>query len=237
MITSPLSRMYVACAEPMTLATQLASARELPPPDVLQRRISMLFDQMHTKCREAGFTDEDANDAKYAIAAFADEQIFRSQWPGRHQWMGQPLQLLYFRENTAGEGFYRQMARLQSQPQRAHVLEIYYLCLCLGFQGQYAVRGGEGIGPIVAQVALQLGAATGSGEVISPHGEPREAVRGLLRRERPLVALSIVFVALAIVTFVVLKLVLAGDVASVSRDIAKANPPAAAPQPPPPAQR
>lgn len=228
MISSPLSRMYMACAEPITLASQLASARELPPADVLQRRISMLFDQMHTKCREAGFTDEDANDAKYAIAAFADEQIFRSQWPGRHQWMGQPLQLVYFRENTAGEGFFRRMAHLQAQPQRAHVLEIYYLCLCLGFQGQYAVRGGEGIGPIVSQVAVQLGAAGGSGENISPHGEPRDALRGLMRRERPLVALSIVFVALAIITFVVLKLVLAGAVSSAARDMAKANPPAAA---------
>lgn len=230
MISSPLSRMYVACAEPITLATQLASARELPPPDVLQRRISTLFDQMHTKCREAGFTDEDANDAKYAIAAFADEQIFRSQWPGRHQWMGQPLQLLYFRENTAGEGFFRQMARLQAQPQRAHVLEIYYLCLCLGFQGQYAVRGGEGIGPIVSQVASQLGAASGSGEVISPHGEPREALRGLIRREGPLVALSIVFFAVAVVLFIVLKLVLAASVSSAARDMEKANPPAAASQ-------
>jgi type VI secretion system protein ImpK len=228
MISSPLSRMYMACAEPITLATQLASARELPPPDVLQRRISTLFDQMHTKCREAGFTDDDANDAKYAIAAFADEQIFRSQWPGRHQWMAQPLQLLYFRENTAGEGFFRHMARLQAQPQRAHVLEIYYLCLCLGFQGQYAVRGGEGIGPIVSQVATQLGAAGGSGEVISPHGEPRDALRGLIRREGPLVVLSIVFFAVAVVLFIVLKVVLAASVSSAARDMEKANPPAAA---------
>ncbi|HEX8789699.1 MAG TPA: type IVB secretion system protein IcmH/DotU [Polyangiaceae bacterium] len=236
MISSPLSKMYMACAEPITLATQLASARELPPPDVLQRRISTLFDQMHTKCREAGFTDDDVNDAKYAIAAYADEQIFRSQWPGKHQWMGQPLQYLYFRENTAGEGFFRRMARLQTQPQRAHVLEIYYLCLCLGFQGQYAVRGGEGIGPIVSQVAMQLGAAGGSGEVISPHGEPREALRGLIRREGPLVTLSIVFFAVAVVLFIVLKIVLAASVTSAARDLEKANPPAAAP-PAPHAQR
>jgi len=37
--------------------------------------------------------------------------------------MGQPLQLVYFNENTAGEGFFQRMSALQNDPQRAHVLE------------------------------------------------------------------------------------------------------------------
>jgi type VI secretion system protein ImpK len=182
MIQSPLAKMYWACADPLTLASQLAYARDLPSPDVLQRRVSSLFDQMARKCREDGIPDEDANEAKYAIAAFTDEQIFRSAWPGRTQWMGQPLQLIYFNENTAGEGFFQHMARLQSQPNRTHVLEIYYLCLCLGFQGQYAVSGGQGLGAIIDQLAARLGAGAGTGDVISPHGEPREALRGFMQR-------------------------------------------------------
>ena len=211
-MTSSLAKMYRACSDPLTLASQLASARSSPRPDVLQRRMSSLFDQMHRRCREAGFQDEDAVDAKYAIAAFADEQILRSQWPGRNQWMAQPLQLLYFNENTAGEGFFQRMAALQSAPGRAHVLEIYYLCLCLGFQGQYAVRGGEGLAPIIEQLAGRLAAVGGSGEVISPHGEPREVLRGLMRREMPLVGLSLSFFALAVVVFVLLKVILAASV-------------------------
>ena len=202
MTSSLLAKMYWACSDPMTLASQLSAARDLPSPDVLQRRVSSLFDQMARKCREAGIPDEDANEAKYAIAAFTDEQIFRSAWPGRSQWMGQPLQLIYFNENTAGEGFFQHMAQLQTQPSRAHVLEIYYLCLCLGFQGQY--------------------------DAISPHGEPREAFRGLMRREMPLVGLSIAFFGLAVVVFIVLKLVLAGSVSSAATDMTKGNAPAAA---------
>ena len=233
MTSSPLAKMYWACSDPLTLASQLSSARELPPPDVLQRRISTLFDQMQRRCREAGIGDDDANEAKYAIAAFADEQIFRSQWPGRNQWMGQPLQLLYFNENTAGEGFFQRMSALQNQPQRAHVLEIFYLCLCLGFQGQYAVRGGEGVGVIIDQVASQLSAASGSGESISPHGEPRDALRGLMRREMPLVGLSVAFFVLAVVIFIVMKLVLAGSVSSASKEMTQGIPSAAAVQTPP----
>jgi type VI secretion system protein ImpK len=232
MSATPLAKMYWACSEPLTLASQLANARDLPSAEVLQQRVSSLFDQMARKCREAGLPEEDANEAKYAITAFTDEQIFRSAWPGRQQWMSQPLQLIYFNENTAGEGFFQRMAALQNQPSRAHVLEVYYLCLCLGFQGQYAVRGGEGLGPIVDQLAARLGAGAGSSEVISPHGEPREAFRGLMRREMPLVGLSIAFFGLAIVVFIVLKLVLAGSVSSASTEMTKGSTPAAAQAPP-----
>jgi len=226
-MSSPLAKMYWACSDPLTLAIQLASARDLPAPEVLQRRVSSLFDQMTRRCREAGFSDEDINEARYAIAAFTDEQILRSAWPGRSQWMGQPLQLLYFNENTAGEGFFQRMARVQQQPNRAHVLQIYYLCLALGFQGQYAVRGGEGLSPIVDQIGARLGASAGGADAVSPHGEPRDALRGLMRRELPLVGLSIALFALAVVLFIVLKLVLVGSIASAKHDMTRKSVPAA----------
>jgi type VI secretion system protein ImpK len=228
MTSTALARMYWACSDPLSLASQLANARDLPSPDVLQRRVSSLFDQMTRKCAEAGIPEQDALEAKYAIAAFTDEQIFRSAWPGRGQWMGQPLQLVYFNENTAGEGFFHRMAMLQNQPQRAHVLEIYYLCLCLGFQGQYAVRGGEGLGPLIDQIGMRLGSAAGGADVISPHGEPREAFRGLMRREMPIVGLSIAFFVLAVIVFIVLKLVLGGAVSSAAHEMLKGIPPATA---------
>jgi len=131
-------------------------------------------------------------------------------------------------ENTAGEGFFQRMAKLQEQPNRAHVLEIYYLCLCLGFQGQYAVRGGEGLGPIVDQVAARLGAG-GAGEAISPHGEPRERLRGFMRRETPLVGLSVAFFALAVVVFIALKIVLGWNVSGATGDMTKGSPASASP--------
>jgi type VI secretion system protein ImpK len=135
-----MDKMYWACADALSLASQLAWARDLPSPDVLQRRIAGLFEQMARKCREAGIPDDDVMEARYAIAAFMDEQIFRSPWPGRQQWMAQPLQMVYFNENTAGEGFFSRLQNLQQQPQRVHVLQIYYLCMALGFQGKFAVR-------------------------------------------------------------------------------------------------
>ncbi|MEO7094059.1 MAG: DotU family type IV/VI secretion system protein, partial [Polyangiales bacterium] len=91
-----LDKMYWVCSDVLTLATQLSTARDLPSPDILQRRIDTLFEQMSGKAREAGIPEADVADAKYALVAFIDEQIFRSPWPGRNQWMGRPLQLVYY---------------------------------------------------------------------------------------------------------------------------------------------
>jgi type VI secretion system protein ImpK len=214
-----LASMYWACADPLCLASELASARDLASPDVLQRRVDALFEDMVRRCRESGIPDEDSREAQYAIAAFTDEQILRSSWPYRAQWLGQSFQLRYFGENTAGEGFFRRMAMLQGHPHKTHVLEVYYLCLCLGFQGQYAVYGGQGLAPILEQLAARVGAAASGGSGISPHGEPSERFRGWMRREVPIVRVSVAFFALALLLFLCLKLVLVLRVSSTTHDM------------------
>jgi type VI secretion system protein ImpK len=209
-----IDKMYWACAGGLSLASQVGLAKGLPPADELQRRVSAMFDQMARRCREVGIPEEDFNEARYAIAAFIDEQVTRTDWPGRTTWLSRPLQFLYFNENTAGEGFFSRMAALEGQSQRAHVLEIYYLCLELGFQGKYAVRAGEGLAPILDQVGAEVSRALPPSEIVSPHGEPRDPMRTLVQRERPIVTLSLAFLGLALAGFLVLKLILIGSASS-----------------------
>jgi type VI secretion system protein ImpK len=215
--------MYWACAGGLSLGSQLGLARSLPPADELQRRVSSMFDQMARRCREVGIPDEDFNEARYAIAAFIDEQVLKADWAGRTQWLARPLQLLYFNENTAGEGFFNRVTALQGQPKRAHVLEMYYLCLALGFRGKYAVQGqaGMGIAPILDQVGAEVLRALPKNDVISPHGEPRDAMRSLVQRERPIVTISVAFLGLALVAFVILKVILLLSASSATSNWAK----------------
>lgn len=224
-----MDKMYWACADAMSLASQLSSARDLPSPDVLQRRISGLFEQMARKCRDAGIPEEDVVEARYAIAAFMDEQIFRSPWPGRQQWMSNPLQLVYFNENTAGEGFFTRVQALQQQPQRAHVLQIFYLCIALGFQGKFAVRGGEGLGALADYVAAQVARSLPGSENIAPHGEPKERVGNFARREMPIITLSAVILGLAIIICVALWIGINSKASSASDDMQAKNPAVTAP--------
>lgn len=216
-----IDKMYWACAGGLSLASQLAIAKTLPPADELQRRVSAMFEQMERRCREVGIAAEDFHEARYAIAAFIDEQVLRMEWPGRLQWVSRPLQLLYFNENTAGEGFFAHVAALQTQAHRAHVLEIYYLCLALGFQGKYAVRG-EAMAPVFDQVGAEVSRALPASDVISPHGERIETLRTLVQRERPIVALSAGLLGVAVVTFLLLKLVLVFHTSTVTTKMTKA---------------
>ena len=206
MSQSLLAKTYWACSEVLGLAAQLASARDLPPADVLQRRIEALLDRMSRRAEEAQLTSADISDIKYALVAFIDEQILRSEWPGRMQWLARPLQLAYYGENTAGEGFFMRMEQLREQPARAHVLEVYFLCVALGFQGVYGVRGDDGtLSMISERASALLLRGLPSPDVFSPHGDPRDVRRGFSRSDMPIIALGVASLVVAILVFVVLR--------------------------------
>ena len=218
-----IDRMYWACGEVLSVGAQLAEAPGLPSPDILKRRIGTLLEDMERRGLELGIPKRDLDDAKYAIVAFIDEQLFRAPWAGRQEWMLEPLQLVYFNENTAGEGFFDRLDALERDPARLHVLEVYYLCLTLGFQGKYAVRGGEGLGVTIDRLVGILARATPQGDVLSPRGAPPDAGQGRAKRETPVLLLAGGLVALAIVVAIVLKLVLVSATSDVTARIQAAT--------------
>jgi type VI secretion system protein ImpK len=212
-----LEQMYWACSECLTLATQLSTAHDLPAPQVLRQRISVLLDNMVTKGRELGVPQPDLEDAKYALVAFIDEQILLSQWAGRQQWLAQQLQYIYYQQNTAGEGFFLKLKALEQTPGKAHVLEIYYLCLALGFQGKYAVQGTGDIAAVQEQVAALLYRQLPASDEISLHGYPRDNVSSLVKNRTSLLLPAFALLGISVALFVILK-IFAGVQASDSAD-------------------
>lgn len=203
-----IDAMYWSAGEVLQLAAQLADAQDLPQPDVLKRRVATLLEDMDRRGLESGLQKRDLDEARYAIVAFIDEQLFRAPWQGRQQWMLEPLQLVYFNENTAGEGFFQRLEALERDPSRLPVLQIYYLCLALGFQGKYAVRGGDGLAALRDQLSGVLARSLPQSELLSPHGVPADANRGRARREAPMLLLTGGLVTAALLVFLVLKVVL-----------------------------
>lgn len=218
-----IDRMYWACGEVLSVGAQLAEAPGLPSPDILKRRIGTLLEDMDRRGLELGIPKRDLDDAKYAIVAFIDEQLFRAPWAGRQEWMLEPLQLVYFNENTAGEGFFERLDALEKDPARLHVLEVYYLCLTLGFQGKYAVRGGDGLGVTIDRLVGTLARATPQGDMLSPRGAPADAGQGRAKREAPVLFLAGGLVALAIIVAIVLKVVLVSATSDVTARIQAAT--------------
>ncbi len=206
--------MYWACADLLTLASQFALGATPPSAQELRQHLAQQFATMHARAIGSGIAHEDANDAIYALMALFDEILVQARWSGRLEWQTSPLQYVHFHENVAGENFFRRADVLLGQPHRAHVLLIYFLCLGLGFQGRYAVGGAAGLAPVYEHIGAAVSQSLPPAEVLSPHGEPIDAVRSILRREAPIVRLALVFFLLALVAFVGLRLVLSAQTAS-----------------------
>ena len=78
---------------------------------------------------------EDYDTARFAVFAWVDETIMKGSWEGKRQWQGEQLQRRYFQTSDAGELFFRKLNTVGSH--QNHVREVFYICLALGFTGQY----------------------------------------------------------------------------------------------------
>lgn len=87
---------------------------------------------------QEGKRSADIEDASFAIVAWLDELVARyPQW----SLSATPIQKSLFSTYNAGNEFFTHLNRLTSQ--QDEVREVYYLCLCLGFVGQYYYETGD----------------------------------------------------------------------------------------------
>jgi type VI secretion system protein ImpK len=213
--------MYWVCSDVLSLILQLRNSRDLPAPDILQRRVLGLFETMMQNGREARIPEQDMTDAKFALAAFADEVIYHSTWPGKTQWLSNPLQLQFFQLNTAGDGFFVNLDNLHGQRGRAHVAQIYFLCLSLGFQGKYRLRQQEGLAAVVEGLGNYIALSEGGGDQLAPNAERKDGGGGTVRRELPFLAVALGFFVLALIVVLILRFVIGSNASAVAEEIQK----------------
>lgn len=87
----------------------------------------------------SGYPQSDVRNTSYAVVAFLDESILDSADPNRYNWTS--LQAELYGQSVAGEGFYQQLDGFRNRrdsQQLMDILEVYYLCLLLGYRGRYA---------------------------------------------------------------------------------------------------
>jgi len=89
----------------------------------------------------AGYSADDTKLASFATIAFLDESVLNLQNPIFADWHRKPLQEELFGTFIAGEVFFQNLQQLLGKNDSADlgdVLEVYYLCLVLGFYGKYS---------------------------------------------------------------------------------------------------
>ena len=183
-------RVYAACAEVLMLAVSFPHSPSMGSAADLRQRLQVALDNMVGKGRAAGIEEPDLADMRYAVVAFLDEQILKSNWPGRNDWMSQPLQLVLFNQYTAGEHFFNRLRGLLGEG-RADAIAAYQLCLALGFRGQFGSGGDPTALSGFAQAALQqISRSLPRTDKLGPHAIPADRAGRVKTSNAPLIAFA-----------------------------------------------
>lgn len=140
----------LAAAGPvMAQARRLTEAPAPADPDALGFELTRLLADFEAAAVQAGLGAGEVQVGRFALAATLDDVLRARPWAPRCGWLRQGLA-------AAGpERFFDLMRSLLKQPARhRYALELFYVCLSLGFEGRFRDRsqGGQEIGRIRDQL-------------------------------------------------------------------------------------
>lgn len=79
--------------------------------------------------------------AKYVLCTFLDEAILQTEWGRDSDWGRHTLLAQFFNETWGGKTVFKiRQFCLENIHEYIDLLEMIYLCLCLGFRGQYGTE-------------------------------------------------------------------------------------------------
>src|ERR1043165_990209 len=131
----------IASANPILDAVpQIRHALRHPDPAGLRVRLRGQLDRFERSALAAGIAEDRRFVARYALCAVLDDAAGATPW-GR-EWQHNGL-LAELHGDSSGDKFFALLDPMIAQPrQYRELLELFYICLALGYEGRY--RGGEG---------------------------------------------------------------------------------------------
>src|ERR1700679_1729834 len=146
--TPPRTYSLASCYEnSLTTILRLAALQQQSVPNSQGFRNSIRA-ALKTAMEEAkayGYSSEINQLAFFAAVALLDESVLKLQSPAFADWAQKPMQEEMFGHARAGEVFFENLRALlarQDSHEAADCLEVYTLCMLLGFKGQFALSSG-----------------------------------------------------------------------------------------------
>ncbi len=147
----------VAFAGPVFDLILRLKAGIVAPSNELRPQIAAMLMDFEKRAERYRFNHKIIQVAKFALASFVDETVLTNNFPLRDEWEKNPLQLEYFGEQLAGNKFFDKLnAMIKQIEQTADAVEIYYVCMLLGFKGRYGVYEQEKLLAIMQSTANAL---------------------------------------------------------------------------------
>lgn len=93
------------------------------------------------RCQQANLSKTLVKSAKYVICTFLDESVLQTEWGRESTWSHQSLLAQFFNETWGGATVFKiRQFCLENIHEYIDLLEMIYVCLCLGFKGQYGTE-------------------------------------------------------------------------------------------------
>jgi type VI secretion system protein ImpK len=138
-------------------------------------QLMQLLARAEQEALQMGIGTQDARLAIFAVVAFLDESVLNTRNPVFADWARRPLQDELFGGHMGGEWFFQHVDQLLARPdgpELPELLEVYQLCLLLGFRGKYgAVNEGQ-LGMVMQRIAERLGRLKAAPGDLAPRWKP-----------------------------------------------------------------
>ena len=214
------------CAGCFMLILQLRSSNEYGDASILRKRVMELLDDIERKSLSSGIEHNKVQSAKFALAAFIDETIIGSEWTNKTEWLSEPLQLKLFNCFNAGEEFFKKLSQLRERiRENIDVLEVYFLCLSLGYKGKYMMEAPEQVRTIIDDLHQELNQFMGkSPEIISPNGYPHDQIVQVVKERVPAWVILVVAFSIALFFYIIMSFLISGEAEEVIQTINNISP-------------
>ena len=126
----------------LTVIGRVHTGRQrMQDPEGFRSRMKQALREISSTAARKGYTAEDVEECNFAVVAFLDEAILTAPDAASGDWAGKSLGEELFAQRSAGELFFKRLEMLRAHRDSQHlaeVLEVYYLCLLLGYEGKFA---------------------------------------------------------------------------------------------------
>ena len=207
----------------ISMALIVRKGRQVTSVSAFEASVDTFFKALERDARSANYSVEQVKDTQYALCAFLDESVLRSgDNELRRHFELQPLQFRYFGVHLAGEGFFEKIDSLRGDvKQNLDVLEVYHLCLALGFEGKFSLGQKDQLRYQAKTLGQDIARFRKTPKALSPDWALPDQVSQMLRHEVPLWLYLALIALVCVGVYLTLDWLLAKDVAALSEQISQ----------------
>lgn len=133
--------LLAASAPLLDLAGRLRDLPEHANPERLRDRVIAEIRRFESASIAAGSLPEEVRIARFALCACLDDVVLATPWGPRSVWAREGLVAAVEKATGAAERFFDLLDAMMNEPHlHRRELELYYVCLSLGFEGKYRDR-------------------------------------------------------------------------------------------------